>query len=104
MLAIIQRDGKIIPIDYDWDKSAEIVLAIELPATLILEDLVINIRNGSIVALDMFDGACGAKDCTLEQQDALIRLAVGGDDIHGAEGYYAIAEPWLKDFPVRLCP
>lgn len=106
MLAIIERGGRVTPIKVDdpadWFQKAQIALATELPVTIILEDLVINVQNGAIAALDMFSGKVDRKDATPAQVEAIVRLAVEGSESDAL--LYEIAEPWMEGFAVRIIP
>lgn len=70
--------------------------------TLVLEDHVVTAERGLglwDVSIE-FGGHIRGGTATDEEFGAIMALAVGGDEIPGADELYPIAEEWLEEFTI----
>ena len=77
-----------------------------IAGTVLLEDtnLTFNLVNGYF-RLTAFDGEREASiETTYEELGAILALALGSDEMDGAEQLYAIAEPAIARLGIRLIP
>lgn len=73
-------------------------------ATVFLEDTIMVLHPGKVSVFDAHTGEHHNDVLTATQMDAIIRLALGGDDVEGSEKWYPIAETAIANWPSEIRP